>query len=136
AKKLRSQIDAMQRMTSELLGASVAGPVLDAANNTAASLRVMSDLVDEALGIASKQEAAAQTAAPSALATGASFALRRTAQGVRELLADHAYKRGVRLEVQIAPKLPALVHGEDVAVRSVLLSLTDAALHLVEDGTL
>jgi len=136
AKQLRKQIDGMQRMTSELLGASVAGPVLDAANNTAASLRVMSDLVDEALGIASKQEAAPENASPSAPAAGASFDLRRTAQGVRELLADHAYKRGVRLEVQIAPKLPALVHGEDVAVRSVLLSLTDAALHLVEDGTL
>ncbi len=137
ARQLRKQLNGMQRMTSELLATSLAGPVRDAAHNTAASLRAMSDLVDQALS-GSGTKAAAPSAKPitRSASAAASFDLRRTAQGVRELLVDEAHARGVKLEVEIASKLPALVHGDDIEIRTALLSLTDAASHLAEDGTL
>jgi PAS domain S-box-containing protein len=130
ATQLRKQLDDMQRMLGELMETTLDGPVRDAAHNTAATARAMSDLVDQALkGRGAGPPSIARSAA------GASFDLRRTAEGVRGLLATGAGARGVKLEVELAPNL-RVVHGDDIEIRTTLMSLTDAALHLVDDGTL
>jgi len=126
AEHLRGQLADMQRMTDELLNVAIDGPGHDAVHNAAATVRAMTDLVDQALG---------KTTRP-APTRAASFDLRRTAQGVRDLLIDDAQARGVQIEVEVASNVPALVHGDDVEIRTALMSLTDAALHLLSDGTL
>lgn len=133
ATQLRRQLDGVQRMTSELLSTALDGPAHNAAHNAAATVRTMSELVNEALG------GAGTDAAPrpkSRRAAAASFDLRHTVQGVRDLLIDAAKAGGVQLEVEVASNVPAMMHGDDVEIRAALLSLTDAALHLVEDGAL
>ncbi len=128
ATQLRRQLDGMQRMTSELLAQALDGPAKDAAHNTAASVRAMSDLVNQALSGANPSPADPGGAA-------VSFDLRRTVQGVRDLLSDEAAARKVALEVEVAPNVKG-VHGDEIEIRTALLSLTDAALHVVQDGTL
>ncbi len=127
ATQLRKQLGGMQRMTGELLAQGLDGPAKDAAHNTAATVRSMTELVDHALG-----GGAAPAAGPGA---GASFDLGRTAQGVRDLLAPDAQARGVKLEVEVAKNVGA-AHGDETQVRAAIMSLAEAALHLVQDGTL
>ena len=129
ATQLRKQLDGVQRMVKEMLATTLDGPVQDAAHNTAATVGAMSDLVDQALHRASPQPKG-RSASP------ASFDLRRTAQGVRDLLIDSAKAKGVTIDLQFASNLPALVHGDDIEVRTAMMSLTDAVLNLTDDGTL
>ncbi len=131
AKQLRKQLDGIDRMMKELLSAALDGPVQDAANNAAATVRVMSDLVDQALG----GDAPARPAARESGGAARSFDIRRTAEGVRDMLAANAKARGATFEVEVAHNVKPL-HGDELPVRTALMSLADAALQLVEDGTL
>lgn len=129
ATQLRKQLAGMQRMTGEMLKMALDGPVKDAAYNTAATVRTMSDLVNQALSGA--------TPSPTLRSANAtSFDIRRTAQGVCDLLAAEAQAKGAELAVEVAPNVPDLVHGDDLSVRAAMMSLTSAALQLVHDGKL
>jgi PAS domain S-box-containing protein len=140
ATQLRRQLDAAQRMLTEMMATALDGPVKDAAHNTAAAVRAMADLVDQTLKGARKEAQAAATAAQASApaarsATAASFDLKRTALGVRDMLVADAGARGVKLEIETAPNLRA-VFGDEIEIRTALLSLTDAALRLADEGTL
>lgn len=130
ASQLRRQLDGLQRMTKELREYVVDGPAREAVINTDATVRAMSALVNRTIGDVhgTKSDTIARRAA--------SFDLRRTAMGVRDLLANAVKQRGVTLEVEIAPKFPPLLHGDDIEVRTVLVSLADAATQVAGQGTL
>ena len=135
AAQLRKQLEGMQRMTSELLATAFDGPGRDAAHNTAATVRAMSDLIDHA--VSGKKGAAAAPAPPmSRSANATSFDIRRTVQGVCEFISSGSLARGVKIECETTPNVPGLVHGDDIEIRTVLMSLADAALQLVNEGTL
>jgi PAS domain S-box-containing protein len=138
ASHLRKQLDGMQRMTSELLATGLDGPSKDAAYNAAATVRTMSDLVDQALvgSAASKGKNGRVPKGRILSAAATSFDLKRTASGVRDLLSDAAAARGVKVETEFAKNLPSLVHGEDLEIRTAMFALADAAMNLVQDGGL
>lgn len=125
---IRLQLVGMTTMTDSLLEASLDGPQQDAINNTAAAIRAMSELVDQALGRSPDKSKRKKSASES-------FDLRRTAQGVQDLLQEAASQRGVKLEVEVGLNVPGLVSGDDVEIRSALMSLTNASLHLADEGT-
>src|SRR5204862_5952164 len=127
---MRKHLDGVQRMVGDLMKTNLDGPVQDAAHNTAAAVRAMIELVDQAVN----GELPASPSTDLRKADGASFDIRRSAQGVRDLLSEEAKARGVTIEVAVAPGVPGLVHGDDVGIRAALMSLTSAALHLVQDG--
>jgi hypothetical protein len=136
ASHLRKQLDMLQRTTSEVLAAALDGPARDAAYNSAAGVRAMSDLVDRAMTSSTSRVSGAAKPPVPAHSAAASFDLRRTVQGVRDLLVDDAKARGIAIDVEFAPNLPALVHGDDIEIRTAIMSLADAAVHAVADGTL
>ena len=75
--KMYQQLAGMTTMTDSLLEASLDGPQQDAINNTAATVRAMSDLVDQALGRTSDSAKLKKSA-------NESFDLRRSAARARD----------------------------------------------------
>jgi PAS domain S-box-containing protein len=137
ATQFRRQLDVAQRMIGELLATTRDGPVQDAARNAAATVRSMCDLAEQSLqGAAAGANGAAQRLAATETARPETFEIRRTVQGVRDLLAKAAEAKGVKVEVETAAGVPALVRGSEIEIRTALVSLAEAALGLVEDGTL
>lgn len=128
AGQLRRHLDGTQRMMQELMATSLEGPVRDAADNTAAQLRAMSQLIDHAINGTVPPPAAE----PAARAT---FDIRRTAKGLQDLLGPEASAHGATLEIEVAANLRP-VHGDETAVRTALMSLIHAALSIVDEGTL
>ncbi|MCH7602080.1 MAG: PAS domain-containing protein [Planctomycetes bacterium] len=129
AGQLRQQLVGVTSMTDSLLQASLDGPQLDAINNTAASIRSMSELVDQALGKSPKKSKRKKSA-------NESFDLRRTAQGVQDLLQEAAEQRGLKFEYEVGLNIPGLVTGDDVEIRSALMSLANASFQLADEGTI
>lgn len=129
AGQLRQQLVGVTSMTDSLLQASLDGPQLDAINNTAASIRSMSELVDQALGKSPKKSKRKKSA-------NESFDLRRTAQGVQDLLQEAASQRGLKFEYEVGLNIPGLVTGDDVEIRSALMSLANASFQLADEGTI
>ena len=129
AGQLRQQLVGVTSMTDSLLQASLDGPQLDAINNTAASIRSMSELVDQALGKSPKKSKRKKS-------SNESFDLRRTAQGVQDLLQEAAEQRGLKFEYEVGLNIPGLVTGDDVEIRSALMSLANASFQLADEGTI
>jgi PAS domain S-box-containing protein len=129
ASQLQRHLEGTQRMMQELMATSLEGPVRDAADNTAAQLRAMSQLVEHALNGTTPPPLAADPAAR------ATFDFRRTARGLQDLLGPEASAHGVVLEIEVAANLRP-VHGDETSLRTALMSLISAALAITEEGTL
>ncbi len=125
--ELRTPLSAVIGTTDLLLGAGLAPDQhrhVEVANNSAESLLA---LIDDILDFAKLEAGRLRFDAED-------FRLRELVEGVRELMAPAAAKKGLELTVEVGAGVPDAVNGDPTRLRQILLNLVGNALKFTAGG--